>query len=101
MILAKVLGNVVATVHHPSYDGHKLLVYQPIDERGEPIGSSALAVDWVQAGPGDTVLVMREGNGVRQILHPQQPPIRSMIVAIVDEVDVDVDVPASSRSYRQ
>lgn len=88
MILARVLGNVVATEHHPSYDGHKLLVYQPIDENGAEFGSSALAVDSVQAGPGDTVLVMREGNGVRQILHPQEPPIRSMIVAIVDEVDL-------------
>ncbi len=87
MILAKVLGNVVATAHHPAYDGHKLMVYQPIDERGEPLGTSALAIDWVQAGPGDTVLVMREGNGVRQILAAGTPPIRSLIVAIVDAVD--------------
>jgi len=87
MILAKVLGNVVATAHHPSYDAHKLMVYQPIDERGEAIGTSALAIDQVQAGPGDTVLVMREGNGVRQILAAGQPPIRSLIVAIVDQVD--------------
>lgn len=89
MILGKVLGNVVATAHHPSYDGHKLMVYQPIDEHGQPLGSSQLAIDWVQAGPGDTVLVMREGNGVRQILAPQQPPIRSIIIGIVDHVDVE------------
>lgn len=87
MILARVLGNVVATAHHPSYDGHKLMVYQPVDECGRALGTSALAVDRVQAGPGDTVLVMREGNGVRQILQCGEPPIRSIIVAIVDEVD--------------
>lgn len=87
MILAKVLGNVVATAHHPAYDGHKLMVYQPLDEHGELRGTSALAVDTVQAGPGDVVLVMREGNGVRQILAAGEPPIRSLIVAIVDQVD--------------
>ncbi|MDY0058228.1 MAG: EutN/CcmL family microcompartment protein [Myxococcota bacterium] len=90
MILARVLGNVVATAHHPSYDGHKLMVYQPVDESGADCGPSQLAIDTVQAGPGDLVLVMREGNGVRQILAPQQPPIRSLIVGIVDQVDVDL-----------
>lgn len=50
--------------------------------------ASFLAVDTVQAGPGDRVLVMREGNGVRQILGiGSQVPIRSLIVGIVDDVD--------------
>ena len=73
MILARVLGNVVATAHHPSYDGHKLMVYQPVDESGADCGPSQLAIDTVQAGPGDLVLVMREGNGVRQILAQATP----------------------------
>jgi ethanolamine utilization protein EutN len=88
MKLCKVRGNVVATVKHPTYRGHKLMIVQPLDEGGQDVGSSFLAVDLVQAGPGDTVLVMQEGNGVRQILKEQKLPIRSVIIGIVDEVDV-------------
>lgn len=88
MTLARVEGSVVATVHHPSFDQRKLLIVQPLDENGAPAGSTFLAVDMVQAGPGDTVLVNREGNGNRQILGMGPiVPIRSLIVGIVDRVD--------------
>lgn len=88
MTLARVEGTVVATAHHPSFDGRKLLVVQPLDEAGRAVGSSFLAVDMVQAGPGDTVLVNREGNGNRQLLKMgAQVPIRSLIVGIVDAID--------------
>jgi microcompartment protein CcmK/EutM len=87
MTLCRVEGSVVATVHHPSFDGQKLLIVQPLDERGAPTGSSFLAVDRVQAGVGDTVLVNREGNGNRQLLQlGAQVPVRSLIVGIVDDV---------------
>jgi ethanolamine utilization protein EutN len=85
-----VLGNVVATAKHPVYHGQTLLVVQPIAPTGQDTGSSFLAVDRVQAGPGDRVLVMSEGNGVRQILQMgAQVPIRSLIVGVVDRVDGD------------
>ena len=88
MRLCRVLGNVVSTVKHPTYSGQALLIVQPIDERGVDSGASFLAIDRAQAGPGDRVLVMREGNGVRQILGMgDQVPIRSLIVGIVDQVD--------------
>jgi len=77
----------VATAKHPTYDGHKVLVVQQVDEKGERVGSSFVAVDVVQAGVGDLVLVMSEGNGVRQI-PTADPAIRSLIVGIVDAVDV-------------
>jgi microcompartment protein CcmK/EutM len=88
--LCRVEGSVVATAHHPAFDGRKLLVVQPV-EPGDgglrPAGTSFLAVDDVQAGVGDLVLVMREGNGVRQLVKMgAQVPIRSLIVAIVDDV---------------
>ena len=87
MILARVEGSVVATAHHPAFDGRKLLIVQPLDEKQAPAGTSFLAVDMVQAGVGDTVLVNREGNGNRQLLRMgAQVPIRSLIVAIVDQV---------------
>ena len=90
MRLCRVLGNVVATARHPSYDGHKLLVVEPIDERDVATAPSFLAIDTVQAGPGDRVLVLTEGTGVRQILGVQKTddvPIRSLIVGVVDAVD--------------
>lgn len=88
MKLCRVIGNVVATVHHPVYDGQTILIVQPVDERGKDIETSFLAVDRVQAGPGDQVLVMREGNGVRQLMAMgQQVPIRSLVVGVVDAVD--------------
>jgi ethanolamine utilization protein EutN len=88
MRMCRVLGNVVATEKHPVYRGHKLMVVQPVDARGDDVGASFLAVDHVQAGPGDRVLVMSEGNGVRQLLDMgQQVPIRSLIVGIIDAID--------------
>mgnify|MGYP000915982142 FL=1 len=87
MKLCRVLGPVVATAKHPTYHGRKLLAVQPVDEQGADVGVSFLAVDDVQAGVGDTVLVMQEGNGVRQLLKMgAQVPIRSLIVGIVDRV---------------
>ncbi len=66
------------------------MIVLPVDEVGEEAGESFLAVDHVQSGPGDTVLVMREGNGVRQLLEMgKQFPIRSLIVGIVDSIAVD------------
>ncbi len=88
MKLCRVIGPVVATAKHKTYLGRKLLAVQPLDEKGAAIGSSFLAVDDVQAGPGDVVLVMQEGNGVRQLLKQKDLPIRSLIVGIVERVVV-------------
>jgi len=88
MRMCRVIGNVVATEKHPAYHGQKLMVVQPLDADGNDAGSSFLAVDRVQAGPGDRVLVMSEGNGVRQLMDMgSQVPIRSLIVGIIDELD--------------
>lgn len=88
MNLCRVLGTVVATAKHPAFTGRKLLIVQPLDEKQVPQGKSFLAVDHTSgAGKGDTVLVMREGNGVRQLVGDKQAPIRSIIVGVVDAVD--------------
>jgi ethanolamine utilization protein EutN len=78
-----------ATVKHAAFAGRALFVVQPLDERGGDAGASFVAVDHVQAGVGDRVVVLTEGNGVRQILKAGDVvPIRSIIVGIVDAVDV-------------
>ena len=90
MILARVIGNVTASVKHPAYQGHKVLIVQPIDETGKDFGDSFLALDSVQAGPGDAVLVAREGNCAREILGTKDDPFHSVILGIVDKVDIEV-----------
>ena len=88
MRLCRVLGNITASVKHPAYAGRTLLIVQPLDAAGADLGDSFIAVDNAQAGPGDRVLVLTEGNGVRQILKAgDQVPIRSLVVGVVDEVD--------------
>ncbi len=90
MNLCRVLGSVTSTIKHEAFHGLKLMVVQPIDEQGRESGKSFLAVDRAQAGEGDTVLVMREGNGVRQLFGVDKTanlPIRSVIVGVVDAVD--------------
>ena len=91
MTLARVEGSVVATIHHPSFDARKMLIVQPLDEQRQPVGESFLALDMVQAGVGDVVLVNREGNGNRQLLKMGPiVPVRSLIVGVVDRVDSNV-----------
>lgn len=86
MRLARVRGTVVATIKHPTYNGRTLLLCQPLTPDGRDKGEQVVAVDTVQAGEGDLVLLLTEGNGVRQILGPNAGPIRTLIVGIVDEV---------------
>ncbi len=89
MVLCKILGTVVATEKHPAFHARKLMVVQPLDEQKKPIGASFIAIDLhSSAGPGDVVLVMREGNGVRQLVGDESAPIRSCIVGVVDEIDI-------------
>lgn len=87
MKMCRVKGTVVSTVKQPAYLGLKLLVVQPLDEEGKEQGNSFLAVDRVQAGEGDLVLVNSEGSGARQMFRAQKLPIRSVIVGIIDRVD--------------
>jgi ethanolamine utilization protein EutN len=84
----RVVGPMWAAVKHPAYAGRTLFVVQPIDEQGKDTGNSFVAIDNAQAGVGDKVIVLTEGNGVRQILKMGDiVPIRSIIVGIVDHVE--------------
>jgi len=87
MILGKVIGNVVSTIKLPVYQGYKILIVQPVNDKEEPQGKSILALDTVQAGVGDTVLVIDEGNSSRLIMNNSTAPVRTMIVGIVDAIE--------------
>jgi microcompartment protein CcmK/EutM len=87
MILGRVCGTVVSTVQHPFYRGRKQLIVRATTPDGAFDGDRyVVAVDLVGAGVGETVLVEDEGNSARQLLETKDGPVRSVIVAIVDEV---------------
>lgn len=89
MRCCRVVGPMWAAVKHPAFVGRTLFVVQPLDEHGAAAGASFVAIDHAQAGVGDKVIVLTEGNGVRQILKQGDVvPIRSIIVGIVDHVEV-------------
>jgi len=88
MILGKVVGTVVTTISHPHFDKRRLLVVQPMVTEEDDDDADFIAVDHTHAGNGDTVLVNREGNGARQVLNLPDGCIISVIVGIVDRVDI-------------
>ncbi len=89
MTLAKVIGNVVATQKNEYLRGNKLLLVKEIDTNGEFINEKdSLAIDFVNAGIGDIVLVAKEGEAVKQILGTDKAPVNTVIIAVVDNIDV-------------
>ncbi|HMD14053.1 MAG TPA: EutN/CcmL family microcompartment protein [Bacteroidota bacterium] len=87
MILCKVTGTLVATQKNEQLKSQKLLIVQPIDLQGEPIGRDLIALDSVDAGLNDTVLVIQEGQGAAQVLGNKKIPVHSVIVAVVDGLE--------------
>lgn len=86
MYIGKVIGTVVSTIKISHLESRKLLLVNQLDLRGGETDDYDIAVDVVQAGPGDTVMVIDEGNGARQILGIDPGAIRAVIVGVVDEV---------------
>lgn len=89
MILGRVSGEIHSTINHPVYDGWKLLIVDRINPDGRPAGGSVIAIDRVDAGVGETVLVMDEGNSGRQIINRANAPVRTIVVGIVDAIQTD------------
>ncbi|MFH1007391.1 MAG: EutN/CcmL family microcompartment protein [Candidatus Latescibacterota bacterium] len=88
MTLGKVIGTIVSTVKHEAYHATKIMIVQPLGWDLQPRGSSTIAVDTVGAGEGETVLVLREGQVAKELLGGKRVPVRSVIVGIVDQVDI-------------
>ncbi len=86
MYIGKVIGTVVSTIKIDHLDDRKLLIVDMLDLEGNETGYYDIAVDVVQAGLGDTVMVIDEGNGARQVLGIDPGAVRAVIVGVVDQV---------------
>lgn len=87
MQIALVVGHAHATVKHPTLNGCKLLLTQPLlaDELS-PDGPPMLAVDRLGAGPGDRVMLTSDGAAIRELFGVENSPIRWCVLGIVDEM---------------
>lgn len=90
MFLGKVISPVVSTAKHPAYIGRKLFLVRRIGLDGEPENDDTLAIDLVDAGVGDIVLVSQEGGAARRIIGDMEAPVRTIIVGIVERVEIDL-----------
>ena len=88
MYIGRVSGTVVATIKHEAFHGRKLLIVDRLDTDGNVTDAYDICVDMAQAGVGDRVLVLDEGNGARQVLQLETAPVRAVIVGIVDDVEI-------------
>ena len=90
MILARVLGNVVATQKNARYQGARIMLVQPINPDGSPRGASMLALDSVDAGEGDVVIIVQEGWSASTASTGEAgAAIDSAIIGVVDFIEQD------------
>jgi microcompartment protein CcmK/EutM len=88
MLIARVVGNVVATQKNPKLEGAKLLLVQPLDLEGNPRGGTILAIDSVDAGTGDRVLLVQDGKAAQQALGRGTAAVDAAVVGVVDAVEL-------------
>ena len=92
MLLARVEGNVTATRKHPSFEGWRLVICQPIGQSGEPEASPQIAIDAHGAGMHQRVVISSDGAAARIAVGDPKSPVRWLVVGIVDEKEAGVPV---------
>ena len=88
MQIARVVGSTVATIKDEKLVGRKLLIVREADERGNAVGKPYVAIDTVDAGTGDLVLIAA-GSSARQTTVTKDTPVDAVIMAVVDSLEVD------------
>jgi len=86
MLIARVIGELTATRKHPTHEGLKLLLVQPLNLDGSDRGDAVVAVDSVDAGVGDRVLLTTEGYSAFSSVGRLMTPIEAAVIGVVDEV---------------
>jgi len=85
MQLGTVIGHATSTIKHPSFNGLRLLIVQPLNQAREPEADAVLAVDRLGSGVGNMVILDTDGRGVRELVGDDKSPARWFVVGIVDE----------------
>jgi ethanolamine utilization protein EutN len=88
MLIGKVTGNIAATIKHPVYKAQKLLTVEILNPKRVPTGESVVAIDSVEAGIGDLVLITQEGRSAMAVVGQSEVPVRTVIVAIIDKIEI-------------
>jgi len=88
MILARVIGQIVATQKEPSHEGKKILLVQPLTVHEEPLGDPLVALDAVGAGVGERVLAIQEGFSAMTAVGHTESPIDAAVIGVVDSVEL-------------
>ena len=88
MLIARVVGELVATQKHPSHEGRKLLLVQPLNLDGSPRGNAVVALDAVDAGVGDQVLVVTEGFSASSAVGRTGSPIDMTVIGFIDHIEL-------------
>jgi len=92
MLIARVVGELVATQKHASHVGLKLLLVQPLNLDGSNRGDPVVALDAVDAGLGDRVLLSTDGYAASSAVGRPQSPIDMAVIGFIDEIEVLPDV---------
>jgi ethanolamine utilization protein EutN len=88
MLIARVIGELVATQKHPSHEGRKLLLVQPLNLDGTDRGEAVVAVDAVDAGVGDKVLLATEGFSAMTSVGRPNSPIDMSVIGFIDHIEL-------------
>ena len=88
MIIARVVGTVIATQKQEAHEGQKILLLQPLNLEGQPAGDVVVGLDAVDAGLGDRVLVVQEGFSAMTSVGHTESPIDAAVIGVVDQVDL-------------
>ena len=88
MLIARVVGEIVATQKHPSHEGRKLLLVQPLNLDGSNRGDAVVAMDAVDAGVGDQVLLVTEGFSAMTAVGRPRSPIDMAVIAFIDHIEL-------------
>jgi ethanolamine utilization protein EutN len=88
MLIGRVVGEVVATQKHSSHEGQKILMVQPLNLDGTNRGDAVLALDSVDAGTGDRVLLATEGYSAMTAVGRPESPIDMAVIGVIDRVDI-------------
>lgn len=88
MLIGRVIGEVVATQKHESHDGRKALIVQPLQLDGSDRGDAVVALDAVDAGIGDRVLLVTEGFSAMTSVGRPNSPIDMAVIGVIDRIDL-------------